>query len=219
MSTPATTAPLPITTDVVDEGAAEAFIPYPPIGDSLEFVPINVRPEVHYYVSRMAFLPNAIKLYLHNPWSAEHLIKLNNAVMRSEQGALSEEFKYRLAILVSRDNECEYCTAHHAATLKRRWEYSEADISDVLSLDEPADEREAVAFEFAHETSLDARNVTDELRARLAEHFTPSEIMEIVLVIGFWKMYNTMHNAMGVPLEDPVLSESAWVDFAPHTPR
>jgi hypothetical protein len=24
---------------------------------------------------------------------------------------------------------------------------------------------------------------------------------------------------MGVPLEDPVLSESAWVDFAPHTPR
>ena len=43
------------------------FIPYPPIGDSLEHVPINVRPDVHYYISRMAFMPNAIKLYLHNP--------------------------------------------------------------------------------------------------------------------------------------------------------
>src|SRR5277367_5291427 len=134
MSMPASTAPLPITQDVVAEGTAEAFIPYPPIGDMLEFIPINVRPEVHYYITRMAFLPNAIKLYLHNPWSAEHLIKLNNAIMRSEQGSLSEEFKYRLAIIASRDNECTYCTAHHAATLKRRWEYDEDAISDLLSL-------------------------------------------------------------------------------------
>ena len=28
--------------------------------------------------------------------------------------------------------------------------------------------------------------------------------MEILLVIGFWKMYNTMHNAMNLPLEDSV---------------
>ena len=28
--------------------------------------------------------------------------------------------------------------------------------------------------------------------------------MEIVLVVGFWKMYNLMHSAMKVPIEDPV---------------
>jgi uncharacterized peroxidase-related enzyme len=210
-------APIPITTDIVDEGSAEAFIPYPPIGDSLEHVPIDVRPEVHYYISRMAFLPNAIKLYLHNPWSAEHLIKLNNAVMRSEEGSLSEEFKYRLALIASRDNECTYCTAHHAKTLQRRWQYSEDDLRGVLTLDEPADEREAAAFEFAHQMSLDAVGVTDEMRQRLAEHFTPSEVMEIVLVVGFWKMYNTMHTALGVPLEDPVLEDARWVEVAPHS--
>src|SRR5580698_9309894 len=124
-----TVAPLPTTQDVVPEGESEAFIPYPPIGELFEYVPINVRPEVHYYVSRMAFLPNAIKLYLHNPWSADPLIKLNNQVMRSEQGSLSEEFKYRIAFVASRDNECTYCTAHHAATLKRRWNYSEEQLS------------------------------------------------------------------------------------------
>jgi AhpD family alkylhydroperoxidase len=211
------TAPLPITQDVVAEGESEAFIPYPPIGERLEHVPINVRPEVHYYISRMAFLPNAIKLYLHNPWSAEHLIRLNNAVMRSEQGSLSEEFKYRLALVASRDNECTYCTAHHAATLKRRWNYSEGDLNSVLSLDQPRDEREAVAFEYVHEASLDPTGVTDELRGRLAEHFTPEEVVEITLVLGFWKMYNTMHSAMGVPLEDPVLSDARWVKVAPHS--
>jgi AhpD family alkylhydroperoxidase len=210
------TAPLPITQDVVPEGESEAFIPYPPIGERLEHIPINVRPEVHYYISRMAFLPNAIKLYLHNPWSAEHLIKLNNAVMRSEQGSLTEEFKYRLAFVASRDNECTYCTAHHAATLKRRWNYTEGDLTGVLSLDQPADEREAVAFEYVHQASLDATGVTDELRSRLAEHFTPEEIVEITLVLGFWKMYNTMHTAMGVPLEDPVLGDARWVEVPPH---
>ena len=132
--------PLPITDDIKFEGESEAFIPYPPIGERLEHIPINVRPEVHYYISRMAFLPNAIKLYLHNPWSAEHLIRFNNAVMRSEQGSLSEEFKYRLAFVASRDNECTYCTAHHAATLKRRFNYSEDDLSGVLSLDQPTDD-------------------------------------------------------------------------------
>lgn len=212
-------APMPITNDVLSEGSAEAFIPYPPIGDNLEHVPINVRPEVHYYISRMGFLPNAIKLYLQNPWSAEHLIRLNNAVMRSEQGALSEEFKYRLAFIASRDNECTYCTAHHAKTLKRRWSYSEDDLTRVLSLDEPVDDREAAAFEFVHQASIDPSGVTEKMRQRLAEHFTPSEVVEIVLVTGFWKMYNTMHTAMGVPLEDPVLQESSWVKVAPHTAR
>jgi len=210
-------APTPITTDVKKEGNAQSFIPYPPIGDNLEFVPINVRPDLHYYISRMSFLPHTIKLYLHNSWSAEHLFRLNNAIMRSEQGSLSEQFKYRLALVASRDNECTYCTAHHAATLKRRWGYSESDLARVLSLDEPLDEREAVAFEFVHQGSLDPTGVTDEMRQRLAEHFTPGEVMEIVLVMGFWKMYNTMHTAMGVPLEDPVAHEAGWVKVQPHS--
>ena len=48
--------------------------------------------------------------------------------------------------------------------------------------------------------------MTDELRARLASHFTPQEVMEIVLAIGFWQMYNVMHSAMAVPIEDPVIA-------------
>jgi uncharacterized peroxidase-related enzyme len=212
-------APTPITTDIKQEGDAQSFIPYPPIGDSLEYVPINVRPELNYYISRMGFLPHTIKLYIHNPWSAEHLFRLNNAIMRSEQGSLSEQFKYRLALVVSRDNECTYCTAHHITTLKRRWGYSENDLNSLLSLDAPVDEREAVAFEFVHQASLDPTGVSDELRARVAQHFTPGEVMEIVLVMGFWKMYNTMHTAMGVPLEDPVAQEAGWVQVQPHGGR
>lgn len=208
-------SPNPITTKLLDEGGDEAFIPYPPIGDHLEDVPINVRPDLHYYVSRMGFLPNTLKLYLHVPWAAEYLFRLNNAVMRDERNQLNEHLKYRLSFIASRDNQCTYCTAHTVLVLKKRWGYSEEDLEKILHMEEPMDEREAVAREFVHSASYDPQGVTDELRQRLAQHFTPQEVMEIVLVVGFWKMYNTMHTIMGAPLEDPVKGFRDWVEIQP----
>jgi alkylhydroperoxidase family enzyme len=208
-------SPRPVTRHRDDEGDAEAFLPYPQIGDDLEHVPIHVRPELHYYIARMGFLPNTLKLYLHVPWVAEMLFRLNNAVMRDDRSALSEHFKYRLALIASRDNECEYCTAHISRILEGRWGYEDEDLRTVLELSEPEDEREAVAREFVHQASLDPAGVTDEMRRHLTERFSPQEVMEIVLVTGFWKMYNTMHTAMGAPLEDPVLAYSHWVGVAP----
>lgn len=207
-------SPVPVR-PVVDEGDTSAFLPYPDLGADLANVPVHVRPEIAYYQARMGFLPNTIKLYLHVPWAAEFLIRLNNAVMRDERGALSEHFKYRLALLASRDNECTYCTAHHAATMQARWDYADDDVADVLHLDKPEDDREAAAFAFVHEASLDPTAVRDETRDRLRELFTPQEVMEIVLVMGFWKMYNTMHSAMAAPLEDPVLGFATWVGVEP----
>ncbi len=200
---------------VTDEGQSEAFIPYPDLGKNLERVPIHVRPEVSYYISRMSFLPNAIKLYLHVPWIAEHLFKLNNALMRDERNSLSEHLKYRLSMVASRANECNYCATHHVATLQRRWGYGDDQLQELVDL-KPVDERERVAMEFIQKASLYPAGVSDELRAELANHFSPQEVMEIVLILGFWKMYNTMHDAMKLPLEDPVAGLEAWM---PRKPR
>jgi AhpD family alkylhydroperoxidase len=83
--------------------------------------------------------------------------------MRDERNGLSEHFKYRLALVASHENNCPYCVSHHACTLMRRWGYNDEGLEKVLADEPPA----------------------DELRARLAEHFTPQEVMEIVLVDGF----------------------------------
>jgi AhpD family alkylhydroperoxidase len=205
------TAPTPID-KVKDEGESQAFIPYPEIGKNLENVPIHVRPDVLYYLQRMSFFPNAIKMYLHVPWIGEHLFRLNNAIMRDERNGLSEHFKYRLALVASYENKCPYCVSHHACTLERRWGYSDDKLAQVIEEEPPADEREAVAMEFVRQASRHDAGVTDELRARLARHFTPQEVMEIVLVAGFWKMYNMMHVAMAVPIEDPVQEYKRWVE-------
>ena len=207
-------SPKPLSEEQLDAGLDEAFIEYAPVGENLEHVPITVRPQLHYYMARMGFLPNTLKLYLHVPWIAEHIFKLNNAVMRDERNALSEHLKYRLSLLASRDNECPYCTSHNVLTLKRRWQYEDADIEDVLHL-EPQDEQEAVAMGFVHQACLDPAGVTNEMRSRLAEHFSPQEVMEIVLIVGFWKMYNTMHLAMAAPIEEPAKEFRHWVNVHP----
>ena len=130
--------------------------------------------------------------------------------MRDERNSLDEHFKYKLALSASRTNGCNYCTAHHAKTLARRWGYEDSEIESVLSETDAADEREQVALEFVNVASADPKGVPDELRQKMASFFTPPEVMEIVLTFGFWKMYNAMHDAMALPIEDPVLGLDAW---------
>ena len=160
-----------IIDEVVSEGEARAFIPYFDLGENFCNVPIYVRPEAFYYEARMGFFPNTLKLYMHRPWIAEPLFKLNNAIMRDENNSLDEHLKYRMAIAASRSNECDYCTAHHAKTLARRWQYDDEDIRKSLESEDLLEEREAVALEFVNQASLDAREVSDELRQRLAGTF------------------------------------------------
>jgi alkylhydroperoxidase family enzyme len=208
-------SPQPLAKEVLEEGESSAFIPYAPVGENLEQVPISLRPDVFYYARRMGFLPNCIKLYLHVPWVAEQVMRLNNALMRDERNSLSEHLKYRLAMIASRDNECPYCVSHNAGTLGRRWGYGEDRLESLLRMEEPADEGEAVAQEFVHQACLDPAGVSDGLRSKLAEHFTPQEVMEIVFLVGFWKMYNTMHLSMAIPIEDPVQDASDLLAVLP----
>ena len=204
-----------IIDQVVDEGESQAFIPYPNLGENFENAPIYLRADLFYYSARMGFMPNCNKIYMHVPWIAQPLFHLNNAIMRDERNSLSEHLKYRIALAVSRTNECPYCVSHHAGTLQRRWQYDDGEVQNLLHLDQPTDEREAVAMEFATQASLDAGGVDDELRTKLAAAFTPQEVMEIVTLIGFWKMYNMMHAAMALPIEEPVAGLEAWMHVQP----
>ena len=137
--------------------------------------------------------------------------------MRDERNSLDEQLKYKMALVASQVNGCAYCTSHHACTLQRRWGYQDEQLASTLDPNGPRDQREAVAMEFVRAASADATAVSDDLRARLAQHFTPQEVMEIVLLVGFWKMYTTMHNAMNLPIEDPVLGYTDWVNYPQHT--
>ncbi len=77
---------------------------------------------------------------------------------------------------------------------------------------EPANEIERVRFDFVRAASQDPRTVPDEIYDRLKTLLTPPQIVELACVVGFWKMYNTIHDALRVPIEEALLANTGYVN-------
>ncbi len=172
------------------------------------------------YRQRMGFLPNALRLHMHRPEIAETLWRLNNNVMRDPTSQLNQNLKRRLSAVISRTNGCTYCSAHCCSMLVRQSE-AEAegwgmDEHDVVSLlrgeEEPANEMERVCFDFARAASRDPQHVPDDIYQRLRAHLTSPQIVELACVVGFWKMYNTVHDSLRIPVEAHLEEQTHYVD-------
>ena len=193
----------------------EPFIPYVEEKD----YPENLKPILDPYVARMGFLPNALKLYMHRPEIAETLWKLNSNIMRDPSSTLDQGLKRRLGAVASKVNGCAYCTSHHCAILKNPsgpgaegWGMSHEDLLEMMrGDDEPRNEMERVCFDYVRTASENPRTVPDDVYDRLRKLLTPSQIVELACVVGFWKMYNTIHDSLRVPIEERLQENAAYV--------
>ena len=52
----------------------------------------------------------------------------------------------------------------------------------------------------------------DALLQRLKRHLSPAQIVELACVVGFWKFYNTVHDALHIPVEEHLLNDTRYVD-------
>jgi uncharacterized peroxidase-related enzyme len=193
----------------------QPFIPYL---DERDY-PASLKEELETYVARMGFLPNALKLYMHRPEIAGTLWKLNSNVMRDPSSTLDQELKRRLGAVASKVNGCTYCTTHHCTILKtpagvgaEGWGMTHDELVDLMrGDDEPRNEMERACFDFVRAASADPRAVPDDVYVRLKQHLTPPQIVELACVVGFWKMYNTIHDALRVPLEEHLQVNAGYV--------
>lgn len=193
------------------ETGAEAapFIPYAEV----DALPDALKAPIEAYVARMGFLPNALKLYMHRPEILECLIKLNNTVMRHPSGTLEVALKRRIAALCSALNHSPYCVAHNANTLKadaaaegEGWGLSQVEVAALLDPGfVPEDAAERACFAYARAATADPSSVPQAVLESLAEHLTPPQVVELACVVGFWRMYNSNHEALYVPLEAELL--------------
>ena len=167
------------------------------------------------YEKRMGFLPNALRLYMHRPELLECLIRLNNTVMRDPSGHLDRELKRRIAAFCSSLNRSAYCVAHNSNTLasaggggSEGWDYAADDIAALLDPDyRPDDPVESACFAYARAATLDPADVPADVLERLTRLLTPPQVVELACVVGFWKMYNGIHESLGVPIEAALLDD------------
>jgi len=194
----------------------QPFIPYVTERD----YPEKLKPILDPYGRRMGFLPNALKLYMHRPEIAETLWTLNSNVMRDPSSTLDQGLKRRLGAVASKVNGCRYCTSHHCAILKspksagaEGWGLTPEELTDMLRGEgEPKNEMQRACFDFVRAASQDPGGVPDEIYERLTAQLTAPQIVELSCVVGFWKMYNTIHEALRVPIEAHLAGEAEYVD-------
>jgi uncharacterized peroxidase-related enzyme len=171
------------------------------------------------YEARMGFMPNALKLYMHRPEILAVLVKLNNTVMRDESSHLDAGLKRRISAICSFLNKSAYCVAHNTNTLMTKhggdsegWNFSAEDVAKLLDPayvpDYPA---EKAAIEYAKAASSDHSNVQRATLDALAEHMTPPQIVELACVVGFWAMYNSIHEALHIPIEEALQGNAAFL--------
>ena len=194
----------------------QPFIPYA----DRDALPEEMVPTLAAYETRMGFMPNALKIYMYRPEILAVLVKLNTTVMRDESSHLDTGLKRRISAICSFLNKSAYCVAHNTNTLMTKhggdsegWNFSAEDVAKLLDPayvpDYPA---EKAAIEYARAASSDPSNVPRATLDALAEHMTPPPIGEQACVVGFWAMYNSIHEALHIPIEEALQCNAAFLD-------
>jgi uncharacterized peroxidase-related enzyme len=196
----------------------EEQVPLIPYADS-ENIPTPLKEKLQSYLARMGFLPNALKLYMHRPEIAEVLWTLNDTIMRDESSVLEQKLKRKCALVASKVNGCQYCTTHHCTIVKRPvggfdegWGLEQEEVDRLLNQEyQPENEKQRACLDFVTAASMDPGGVAEDIYVRVRRYLTPEEIIELASLVGFWKMYNTIHDSLRIPVEQALLAESQMV--------
>lgn len=100
---------------------------------------------------------------------------------------------------VAQINDCTVCLAWRtpAAIAAGITEEQLASVADFAGADFYSPQ-EKVAIEYAQRFSTDSANIDDAFIARLAEHFSPADIVELTLVIGKYVAFGRFMQVLGL---------------------
>jgi alkylhydroperoxidase family enzyme len=168
-------------------------------------LPIEHTPELkdhfEFFVGTLGFVPNSVLTMQRKPKLVKALAALNGAAM-DPQGEIDLGFKRLVGHFASRAAGCQYCMAHTVlgaknfgvseAKLAALWDYATSSLYT---------DAERVALEFAAAAAQVPNAVTDELFARLREHWSETQIVELLGVIALLGFLNRWNDTMATPLE------------------
>ncbi len=116
------------------------------------------------------------------------LLKLFFSFLRffeRRKSPLNSVLRTRVMLRVSEVNHCPFCVDMNAFALQRKTKSA-------------PDEKEKCAIEYAEAVTDTAKQVSDELFARLKNHFSDDEIVELTALIAFQNMSSKFNLALGI---------------------
>lgn len=167
----------------------------------------DLREHVQFFKGPLGVIPNSVRTMSHRAPIARAFTDLNIAVM-TDYGAVTPEFKRLVGYVSSFASGCMYCQAHMILA-SERFGASEDRLNDVFNFEDSPhySEAEKAALAFAHAAAQVPNGVTDEVGARLREHWSPEQIVELMGVVALFGYLNRWNDSMGSALEDLPLSK------------
>ncbi|WP_295718400.1 peroxidase-related enzyme [uncultured Halovibrio sp.] len=153
------------------------------------------------------YVPNLFRAYAHNPDLLEQAWSRVKSLMYN--GQLSPRLKNAIATIVSQDNGCDYCVAHHKRMLKTLG-VKPGDLSTFMATSEPVflGPMDAALLQFAREANRNPHGMPPDLIANArAAGASDYAIMEAIGVMELYSSFNRMLDSLNVPLEPEMVSE------------
>ncbi|MEW5891182.1 MAG: carboxymuconolactone decarboxylase family protein [Pseudomonadota bacterium] len=162
------------------------------------------------------FVPNAMLIMQRRPKILRAFIQMAGAVSDPETSEVDAGFKRLIALVASHAAGCQYCMSHNAAIARG------AGIGDAR-LDALWDYRASPLYTEAERIALDValaaggvpNAVTEEMFAKLREHWSDGQIVEIVAMIALFGFLNRWNDTLATPIEDGALAVGEKI-LAPH---
>ena len=165
----------------------------------------------------LGFIPNSLLTMQRRPKMVQGFGALTKAVMDPE-GSVDLGFMRLIAHFASRAAGCQYCEAHsliaaeiHGVSQEKLdaiWEYRDSELYS---------EAERVALDFALAAGAVPNAVDAELMARMKQHWSEDQIVQILGAVCLYGFLNRWNDSMATDLENPpramgqrVLARGGW---------
>jgi uncharacterized peroxidase-related enzyme len=161
----------------------------------------ELRSHFDFFLGTLGFTPNSVLTMQRKPKLVQAFAQLNAAVMDPE-GEVDLGFRRLIGHVASQAGGCLYCQAHtllgaqnfgvDAAKLADVWQYATSPHYSA---------RERTALDFALAAAAQPNAVTDAQFDVLRQHWSDSEIVEILGVVAMFGFLNRWNDTMATPLE------------------
>jgi uncharacterized peroxidase-related enzyme len=159
-----------------------------------------------YFLTTLGFTPNSVLTMQRKPKMVKAFAELNAAVM-DPTGEVEVGFRRLIGHVVSQVAGCRYCQAHTLLGAHNKG-VSDAKLADVWSYATSPhySQRERLAMDFALAAASQPNAVTDAQFKELQQHWSDTQIVEILGVVAMFAFLNRWNDTMQTPLEAPAIA-------------
>ncbi|MEM7222711.1 MAG: peroxidase-related enzyme [Pseudomonadota bacterium] len=169
-------------------------------------LPADVQPVYRRFSEDYGPFLNQVKVFAHRPPAVKHLMGL--LLELADEQLLPKRLLEVALVTVSKLNQCHYCVAHHGPRLEAEGLAPET-VAQILEPDCPGlDPLERLVRDTAVQVTETPQALEEAAFARLREHFSEAQIVELILRIALCGFFNRFNDALAIGLEEEELTQA-----------